>query len=99
MIKDPGTEEGVPAIETLLAEGINVNITLLFSLAAYERVMEAYLRALEQRAERGEPLDHVASVASFFVSRVDSAVDKKLEAILLQASGDADRERRSEPAG
>jgi transaldolase len=94
MIKVPGTEEGVPAIETLLAEGINVNITLLFSLAAYERVMEAYLSALERRAGRGEPVDRVASVASFFVSRVDSAVDKQLEAILLKApEGDKERIR------
>ena len=79
MIKIPGTDEGLPAIETLLAEGLNINITLLFSLEGYERVMEAYLKALERRAEAGQPLDRIASVASFFVSRVDTAVDKLLE--------------------
>jgi transaldolase len=93
MIKVPGTEEGVPAIETLLAEGINVNITLLFSIAAYERVMEAYLKALERRAERGEALDRIASVASFFVSRVDVAVDKLLEERIAAATSDEERER------
>ena len=93
MIKVPGTEEGVPAIETLLAEGINVNVTLLFSLQGYERVMEAYLRGLERRAEAGEPLERIASVASFFVSRVDSAVDAQLEAALEQAEDPAERER------
>src|SRR5690606_17797578 len=72
MIKIPGTDEGLPAIEEALFEGINVNITLLFSLAGHERVMDAYLRALERRAERGLPLRPVASVASFFVSRVDT---------------------------
>ncbi|HEX2202597.1 MAG TPA: transaldolase [Longimicrobium sp.] len=81
MIKVPGTPEGIPAIETLIAEGVNVNITLLFSLAGYERVMEAYLRGMERRAEAGGPLDRVASVASFFVSRVDTAVDAELEKI------------------
>lgn len=93
MIKVPGTDEGVPAIEALLAEGINVNVTLLFSLEGYERVMEAYLRALEARAERGEPLERIASVASFFVSRVDSAVDDQLERIA--AEGDGPRAERA----
>src|SRR3954470_1947606 len=78
MIKIPGTDEGVPAIEACLAEGININITLLFSVEAHERVMEAYLKAMETRKERGDSLD-VASVASFFVSRVDSEVDKRLD--------------------
>jgi transaldolase len=79
MIKVPGTEAGLPAIEQLLSEGINVNVTLLFSLRGYERVMEAYLRGIERRVEAGEPVERVASVASFFVSRVDSAVDAQLE--------------------
>ena len=79
MIKVPGTEAGIPAIEQLVAEGVNVNITLLFSLASYEQVMEAYLRGLERRVAAGEPIDHLASVASFFVSRVDTAVDAELE--------------------
>lgn len=84
MIKVPGTDEGIPAVEELIADGINVNITLLFSLAGYERVMEAYLRGMERRAEAGQPLDRVGSVASFFVSRVDSAVDAELEKIAAQ---------------
>src|SRR5947209_685535 len=78
MIKIPGTPEGVPAIEQAIYEGINVNVTLLFAVQAYERVAEAYLRGLERRQDEGLPLD-VNSVASFFVSRVDTNVDKKLE--------------------
>lgn len=81
MIKVPGTAEGVPAIEALLAEGFNVNVTLLFSVASHEAVMEAFLRALERRVEAGQPVARVASVASFFISRVDSAVDGKLETL------------------
>jgi transaldolase/glucose-6-phosphate isomerase len=80
MIKIPGTPEGVPAIEQAIYEGINVNVTLLFAVEAYERVAEAYLRGLERRQNEGLPLD-VKSVASFFVSRVDTNVDKKLEAL------------------
>ena len=72
MIKVPGTEAGLPVIEQLLSEGLNVNITLLFSVKNHEQVMEAFLRGLERRHEAGQPLDRVASVASFFVSRVDS---------------------------
>jgi transaldolase/glucose-6-phosphate isomerase len=82
MIKIPGTEEGVPAIEQMLYEGININITLLFSLGAYRQVAEAYIRALERRVADGKPVDSVASVASFFVSRVDTEVDKRLQAII-----------------
>jgi transaldolase len=78
MIKIPGTVEGVGAIEQAIYEGINVNITLLFAVAAYERVAEAYLKGLERRLAEGKPLD-VASVASFFVSRVDTAADKRLK--------------------
>jgi transaldolase/glucose-6-phosphate isomerase len=80
MVKIPGTNEGVPAIEQAIYEGINVNVTLLFAVEAYERVAEAYLRGLERRQNEGRPLD-VRSVASFFVSRVDTNVDKKLEAL------------------
>ena len=80
MIKIPGTPEGVPAIEEALYEGININITLLFAVSAYEAVAEAYIKALERRQAEGLPLD-VNSVASFFVSRVDTNVDKKLEAL------------------
>jgi transaldolase len=80
MVKVPGTPEGIPAIEQLLSEGVNVNVTLLFSLEGYERVMEAYLAGLERRVAAGQPVDRVASVASFFVSRVDTAIDAELEA-------------------
>jgi transaldolase / glucose-6-phosphate isomerase len=80
LIKIPGTPAGVPAIEQAIYEGINVNVTLLFSVKAYERVAEAFLRGLERRLEKGLEL-HVNSVASFFVSRVDTNVDRKLEAL------------------
>jgi transaldolase/glucose-6-phosphate isomerase len=80
MIKIPGTPAGVPAIEQAIYEGINVNVTLLFAVEAYERVAEAYIRGLERRQAEGKSLD-VKSVASFFVSRVDTNVDKKLEAM------------------
>ena len=79
MIKIPGTTEGVQAIEDATADGINVNVTLLFSVESYENVAEAYIRGMERRKEAGESLD-VHSVASFFVSRVDSEVDKRLAA-------------------
>ena len=78
MIKIPGTPEGVPAVEQALYEGINVNVTLLFSVTAYEKVIEAYLRALERRHTEGLELN-VNSVASFFVSRVDTNVDRRLD--------------------
>jgi transaldolase/glucose-6-phosphate isomerase len=77
LIKIPGTEEGVPAIEQAISEGINVNVTLLFSVEAYATVAEAYIRGMERRMEAGESLG-VHSVASFFVSRVDTEVDKRL---------------------
>lgn len=78
MIKVPGTPEGVPAVRELTAAGVNVNITLLFSVDAYEQVAEAYIAGLERRHEAGEPVDRIASVASFFVSRVDEKVDPLL---------------------
>ena len=78
LIKIPGTEAGVPAIEELLYEGINVNVTLLFSIEAYEAVARAHIRALERRLEEGSPVDGVASVASFFLSRIDVLVDRVL---------------------
>ncbi len=80
LIKVPGTQAGVGAVRTLLREGINVNVTLLFSLESHERVMHAYTEALEERAAAGEPVGGIASVASFFVSRVDTAIDKQLDA-------------------
>ncbi len=80
MIKIPATPEGIPAITATIAAGINVNVTLIFSLDAYEQVANAYIEGLEQLAENGKrPLDEINSVASFFVSRVDSLVDKLLE--------------------
>ncbi len=82
MIKIPGTHEGVPAIEQMLYEGVNINVTLLFSLDAYREVMEAYLRAMERRVSESRPVSGVLSVASFFVSRVDSEVDTRLQAII-----------------
>jgi len=81
MIKIPATEAGIPAIEALIRDGINVNVTLIFSLSNYEAIAEAYIKGLEGLAENGGNLREVASVASFFVSRVDSAVDQALEAI------------------
>jgi transaldolase len=80
MIKVPATEAGVPAIEELTACGINVNVTLLFSVARYEQVLEAYLAGLERRLRAGDPIGGIASVASFFVSRVDAKVDALLPA-------------------
>jgi transaldolase len=78
MIKVPATAAGVPAIEELTARGVNVNVTLPFSVDRYEQVIDAYLRGLERRAAAGEPLGQIASVASFFVSRVDTKADAQL---------------------
>jgi transaldolase/glucose-6-phosphate isomerase len=80
MVKVPGTREGWPAVEPLLVEGINVNITLLFALEHYREVAEAYLRALEARLRGNQRIDQLASVASFFVSRVDTETDRRIEA-------------------
>jgi len=80
MIKIPGTPQGVPAIRQALEEGININITLLFAQSAYEQVAEAYLAALEARAAKGQDVSQIASVASFFVSRIDSLVDSTIDA-------------------
>jgi transaldolase len=78
MIKVPATDAGIPAIEELTARGINVNVTLLFSVARYEQVIDAYVAGLERRLSGGDPVDAIASVASFFVSRVDAKVDPRL---------------------
>ncbi len=91
MVKIPATEPGLPAIEECLADGVNINITLIFAVDFYERVMEAYLRALERRAARNEDLRDVNSVASFFVSRVDVAADARLEERLARAQSDSER--------
>ena len=79
MIKVPGTAAGIPAIEILLAEGININVTLLFSQDTYEQVAKAFVRAIERRAAQGLKVSSVASVASFFVSRIDSLIDAQLD--------------------
>jgi transaldolase len=98
MIKVPGTEAGAAAAEQLLTNRVNVNITLLFSLQNHERVMQAYLGALEARTSRGLPIDRIASVASFFVGRVDTLVDRLLEERVDAAhrEGDNARQRRLE---
>ena len=93
MIKVPGTAEGLPAVTRLIADGINVNVTLLFSVEMYRGVIAAYVRGLELRAEAGRPLDAVRSVASFFVSRVDTEVDQRLEAKIAATSDPATRGR------
>jgi transaldolase/glucose-6-phosphate isomerase len=82
MIKVPATPEGIPAIRQLLEDGLNINITLLFAQSAYEQVAEAFLSALEARAKKGEDISHIASVASFFVSRIDTLIDGKIEEML-----------------
>jgi transaldolase len=80
MIKVPATEAGIPAIEALIARGLNINITLLFSVVRYEQVIDAYVTGLERRLAAGQPVDTIASVASFFVSRVDAKADAVLPA-------------------
>jgi transaldolase / glucose-6-phosphate isomerase len=82
MIKVPGTKEGLPAIRQLLEEGININITLLFAQSVYEEVAEAFNAALEARAKKGQDISQIASVASFFVSRIDTLIDSQIDAKL-----------------
>jgi len=86
MIKIPGTPACLPAIEECLYRGININVTLLFSVEAYERVARAYIRALKRRADEGKPVDRIASVASFFVSRIDAETDARLEKVAATKS-------------
>jgi transaldolase len=86
MIKVPGTKECVPAIRQLLEEGININITLLFAQAAYEQVAEAFISALEARAAKNQDISHIASVASFFVSRIDTLADSLIDEKLKNAT-------------
>src|SRR6185437_2568567 len=92
MIKVPGTREGIPAIQQLIAEGINVNVTLLFAQDVYERVAEAYIAGLEACAARGGDLSRVASVASFFVSRIDTLIDSQLAAHIKNSSSASEQE-------
>ena len=93
MIKIPGTQEGLESVRKAIAAGINVNVTLIFSLERYRQVMEAYLSGLEERLRLQQPVDRVASVASFFVSRMDSKVDKLLEALIQQGGESAEAGR------
>ncbi|MCX5616337.1 bifunctional transaldolase/phosoglucose isomerase [Bombella sp. TMW 2.2559] len=90
MIKIPATAEAIPVIEQAIAEGINVNVTLLFALGMYEKVLEAYLRGLEARVKAGQPVGHVSSVASFFVSRIDGRIDGQIDRRV--AAGDPEAE-------
>jgi transaldolase/glucose-6-phosphate isomerase len=92
MVKIPATDEGIPAIEECVAAGVNINITLIFAIEFYERVMEAYLRGIERRVEAGQDVRTSNSVASFFVSRVDTATDKRIEAKITSAANDGERE-------
>jgi transaldolase len=94
MVKIPATAAGIPAIRRCLSEGININITLLFSIERYRQVMEAFLAALEARLAAGEPLAKVHSVASFFVSRVDTKVDKLLDGIVARGGPRAEQAKR-----
>src|SRR6202171_5870333 len=89
MIKIPGTPEGLPAIRQALEEGININITLLFAHAAYKKVSKAFLPALKTRAAKVQDISHIASVASFFVSRIDTLIDGKIDEKLKTAADPA----------
>src|SRR6202140_3537226 len=99
MVKVPATPEGLPAIQHLIGEGISINITLLFSQKVYVRVAEAYLAGLEKYVKGGGDPSHVASVASFFVSRIDSAVDKELDEKIARANDPTEKERLAELKG
>jgi transaldolase / glucose-6-phosphate isomerase len=98
-IKVPGTAPGIPAIRTLLAEGININVTLLFSQQVYDQVMDAFFSGLEERAAAGQPIERVASVASFFVSRIDSVADKLIEQAIARTSDQEQRAALAKLAG
>jgi transaldolase len=93
MVKIPATYEGFPAIEQCVYEGININVTLIFSLQSYKKTIEAYLRGLERRVEDGKPIDRIASVASFFVSRIDTAVDKRLQERIARTGSAVEKEK------
>src|SRR5205814_3677577 len=92
MIKVPATPEGIPAIRQLIGEGINVNVTLLFAQSAYEQVAEAYIAGLEKFSAGGGDISRVASVASFFISRIDSAIDAQLTAKLKAATVQSEKD-------
>jgi len=93
LVKVPATAEGIPAIEQLIYEGININITLIFAIDRYQQVIEAYLKGLERRVAEGKPVDDIWSVASFFVSRFDTKVDKMLDGLIEKAGSAAEKTR------
>jgi len=99
LVKIPGTVEGVPAIKQCLIDGLNINVTLLFSIAHYEAVAHAFIEAVEARVQAGKPVDQLASVASFFVSRVDTIVDNAVEAKLKTETDPAIRAKLEELVG
>jgi transaldolase/glucose-6-phosphate isomerase len=90
MVKVPGTKAGAPAVRQLIEDGLNINVTLLFSLDSYIAVAEAYTAGLEARVKKGEPIDKIASVASFFVSRIDAQIDKKIDTRLAAGDSESD---------
>jgi transaldolase len=94
-IKVPATAEGLPAIQQLISEGISVNVTLLFGLPRYRQVAEAYIAGIEARAAQGKPVQHIASVASFFVSRIDALVDPLLEKLSAKGGKQADLAKKA----
>jgi transaldolase len=94
MIKIPGTSAGLPAVETVIADGINVNVTLLFSVQSYVNTAWAYIRGLEKRVEQGEDISKIASVASFFLSRIDSAIDGEIDAKLAKGIDTPEQEAK-----
>jgi transaldolase len=94
MIKIPGTSKGLPAVEQVISHGINVNVTLLFSVNSYVETAWAYIRGLEKRAEKGEDISKIASVASFFVSRIDNNIDARLDEKLKEGVDDLNMEAR-----
>ncbi|MHC4538253.1 MAG: transaldolase [Planctomycetota bacterium] len=93
-IKVPATADGLPAIQQLISEGININVTLLFGLPRYRQVADAYIAGIETRAAQGKPMKHVASVASIFVSRIDTLVDPLLEKLIVQGGKVTDSRKR-----
>ena len=94
MIKIPGTDAGLPAVEQVISEGINVNITLLFSVDSYIETAWAYIRGLEKRAEAGEDISTIASVASFFLSRIDVKIDDHIDSLLEEGSDRIEKEAK-----
>jgi transaldolase len=99
MVKVPATSEGLPAIEQLTADGVNVNVTLLFSVKRYEEVADAFMKGLERRLDQNHAIDDIASVASFFISRVDTLIDSLLEEKIKNAGSDSDRDRYKDLMG